>query len=411
MEIRSVTVFTNLSHEEPEIALAQAANFLHSAIPAFQEAGYRVQSRRVATQPFPHILDIPGPLMASNLASRVQQLAKDYGIDYLSLGPAGLMDAPGFTDVIPEMLAATESIFLGVDIAEPGEGIDLALIQKTAKIIQAVSTQSPDGLSNLFLAALANVGPGAPFFPAAYHKTGAPPGFALAIEAADIAVTAFERAKWLIAAEDDLTRWMNSIGRRVSAVANRLAEEFDLEFYGLDLSLAPYPNDETSLGAAFEQLGVTIGGGGSAAAAGVIMTAMDNANFRRTGFNGLMLPVLEDSVLARRASSGELTTTDLLLYSAICGTGLDTIPLPGDISVESLSGLLLDTAALALRLDKPLTARLMPLPGKAAGDDTGLEGFEYFAPAKVMAAPQGIKPGSMLSSDEIYEIKPRRPRD
>lgn len=410
MEIRSVTVFTNLSLEEPEIALAQAANFLHNAVAAYEEAGFRVQSRRVATQPFPRILAPVGPLLAVAFASRVQELAREYGIDYISLGPANASDDPAFVDVIPNMIEATDALFLGISIADLRRGFDTYLIRQAAEVIQRVSTLTPDGLSNLFLAALANVRPGAPFFPAAYHKDGAPPAFALAVQAADLAVKAFRRPISLRSAEHKLTDAVMTAAEDLTLVADRLAAEFDLQFGGLDFSLAPYPDDAISLGAAFERLGVTLGGAGGAAAASVIMTALDKARFRRAGFNGLMLPILEDSVLAQRASSGALTTTDLLLYSAICGTGLDTIPLPGDTPVEALSGLLLDTAALSLRLDKPLTARLMPLPGKAAGDDTGLESFEYFAPARVMAPPPGITPGGPMAMDDAFRVKARLQR-
>jgi hypothetical protein len=38
---------------------------------------------------------------------------------------------------------------------------------------------------------------------------------------------------------------------------------------------------------------------------------------------------------------------------------------------------------LASRLNKPLTARLMPLPGLAAGDDVTFD-FPYFADSRVM---------------------------
>jgi hypothetical protein len=96
-----------------------------------------------------------------------------------------------------------------------------------------------------------------------------------------------------------------------------------------------------------------------------------------------MLPVLEDSVLAGRAAEGMLTVKDLLLYSAVCGTGLDTLPLPGDTSPGQIAALLLDLSALALRLDKPLTARLMPIHGKKAGDPTNFN-FDYFANSRVM---------------------------
>jgi uncharacterized protein (UPF0210 family) len=96
-----------------------------------------------------------------------------------------------------------------------------------------------------------------------------------------------------------------------------------------------------------------------------------------------MLPLLEDVILAARSGEGLFSVNDLLLYSAVCGTGLDTVPLPGDVSEEELSGILLDVVALALRLDKPLTARLMPIPGAKAGELTEFD-FPYFANGHVL---------------------------
>jgi uncharacterized protein (UPF0210 family) len=97
-----------------------------------------------------------------------------------------------------------------------------------------------------------------------------------------------------------------------------------------------------------------------------------------------MLPVLEDSVLARRVGEGLVSVNELLLYSTICGTGLDTVPLPGDVSEAELAGILLDVATLACALQKPLTARLFPIPGKRAGDEVKFD-FPFFVPSKVLA--------------------------
>jgi hypothetical protein len=123
---------------------------------------------------------------------------------------------------------------------------------------------------------------------------------------------------------------------------------------------------------------------GSLAAAAILTEAVERADFPHVGFSGFMQPVLEDAVLARRAAEGTLTVKDLLMYSAVCGTGLDTIPLPGDTRPAQIAALLLDLSALALRLDKPLTARLMPIPGKQVGDPTAFD-FGYFANSRVMA--------------------------
>ncbi len=134
--------------------------------------------------------------------------------------------------------------------------------------------------------------------------------------------------------------------------------------------------------------------------------SIDRADIQRTGFSGLMLPVLEDSVLAERAAEGTLSVKDLLLYSAVCGTGLDTVPLPGDISADQISSILMDLAALSLRLDKPLTARLMPIPGKIAGDNTNFD-FPFFANSKVMGIGETGLSG-LFMNEGYLDIKPRK---
>ena len=117
-----------------------------------------------------------------------------------------------------------------------------------------------------------------------------------------------------------------------------------------------------------------------------LRTAWIKRSFQRTGFCGLFLPVLEDSALAERAAQGILGLKDLLLLSTVCGTGLDTIPLPGDVDHSAVTALLIDLGALALRHDKPLTARLMPIPGESAGDEIHFD-FPYFADSRVMSLP------------------------
>jgi hypothetical protein len=194
-------------------------------------------------------------------------------------------------------------------------------------------------------------------------------------------------------------------GKEIARISN--TELSDVHFGGIDFSLAPYPSQALSLGTAFEKLGVLkIGLHGSLAAAAILTESIERANFPRTGFSGLMMPVLEDATLAQRAGEGTLTVKDVLLYSAVCGTGLDTVPLPGDTSPEQIAALLLDLCALALRLDKPLTARLMPIPGKKAGEPTSFD-FGFFANSKVMAL-EAAPLSSALSGREILQINKRK---
>jgi uncharacterized protein (UPF0210 family) len=265
----------------------------------------------------------------------------------------------------------------------------------------------PNGFANLQFAALANVNPGAPFFPASYHDRDEP-AFAIATESADLAVRAFENAKTLEEGRQALISEITKHGQAITQIAQLLNHQSPnqqiAKFFGIDFSLAPFPDDATSLGNAVEQMGIPrIGLHGSLAAAAILTEAVDRADFPHTGFSGFMQPVLEDSVLARRAAEGTLTIKDALLYSAVCGTGLDTVPLPGDTTSEHLVPLLLDLSALALRLDKPLTARLMPVPGKKAGDETNFD-FAFFAQSKIMNLESSPLKGS-LSGNENFPLR------
>jgi hypothetical protein len=170
-----------------------------------------------------------------------------------------------------------------------------------------------------------------------------------AVEAADLALDAFSEAQTLDEGRQRLISKIEKHGQAVACIAN--TELANTCFGGIDFSLAPFPTDEYSVGGAVEQMGIPrVGLHGSLAAAAILTEAIDRANFPHTGFSGFMQPVLEDSVLAKRASDGTLKVKDLLLYSAVCGTGLDTLPLPGDTSAEQIAALLLDLSALALRL-------------------------------------------------------------
>ena len=152
---------------------------------------------------------------------------------------------------------------------------------------------------------------------------------------------------------------------------NGLEAETNVSFAGCDWSLAPHPEPARSIGAAIEALsGVPFGAWGTLAAVRELTGAIRAARVTQLGFSGVMLPVLEDPILAQRNAEGRYTLRDLLAFSAVCGTGLDTIPLPGDTAAEQIVGVLEELTALAGALRKPLTARLLPMPGLKAGDLT-----------------------------------------
>ncbi len=401
MKIRSITYFCNPTYPLDEKVLQRAGDFLARARSAYQSAGYEVQTVRLATIPFPELLGEENLSKLPELTSHMDTLAQALKVGYVSLGPA-LPELPRSYEVIPDAIFISTNVFFGGKVADTTRGVDVAAVRACAEVIVRCATIEPNGFANLQFAALANVNAGAPFFPAAYHDSDQPM-FAIATESADLAVQAFEEAKNLEEARVNLIREIEMHGKRLTDVAKSL----NYKFGGIDFSLAPFPAESQSLGAAFERFGVTrVGLHGSLLAAALLTEAIDRAEFLHTGFSGLMMPVLEDATLAKRAAEGTLTIKDVLLYSAVCGTGLDTIPLPGNTTAEQITPLLLDLCALALRLDKPLTARLMPIPGKKSGDETNFD-FAFFAPSRVMALDsEGLT--NALSGTETFHLLSRK---
>jgi uncharacterized protein (UPF0210 family) len=405
MKIRSITYFLDLQSSLNLEDFQHAADFITEARPAFDVAGYEVQTVRIATHPFPsQIPSLDIDLLVEH-ANRLEEKAKKAGFDYISLGPA-LPEYPESYQLIPEVLSKTELVFLTGLMTTPNGGVSIPSVRACAQVIQQASTISPDGFANLRFAALANVPPGAPFFPAAYHG-GETPTFALAMEAADLAVDAFSNATNLEEARKSLMDCIESHAKELSRISKSFAEKLPVEFGGIDFTMAPFPEEALSFGTAMERMGVpAVGQHGSLASAAILADTLDRASFQRAGFNGLMMPVLEDAKLAERAADGNLCVKDLLLYSAVCGTGLDTLPLPGDTSEDEINAVLLDIASLSQRLDKPLTARLMPIPGKQAGDPTDFD-FAYFANSRTLGL-QASTLKNFFAGEETFFLK-RRP--
>ena len=186
-------------------------------------------------------------------------------------------------------------------------------------------------------------------------------------------------------------------------ISEEVGRKHKIPFEGMDFSPAPYPKLARSIGYAIEKLNFDyFGQHGTLLGIAMIKKCIPNKD-KVIGFSGFMQPVLEDYILAKRAAEGRFNLDSLLLYSTMCGTGLDCIPLPGDITEKELFYILLDICTISLILDKPLTARLMPVPGKQAGDDIDFQ-FEYFAPSKIMdfrrLADENKK--SLFNRDEKY---------
>ena len=130
-----------------------------------------------------------------------------------------------------------------------------------------------------------------------------------------------------------------------------------------------------SIGTAIESFtGAPFGSPGTETAAGIITRAIKDVAVKQTGYSGLMIPVLEERTLTARWTEGTYGLDSILAYSAVCAGGADTVPLPGDVSETDIARIVGDVATLAFKWNKPLAARLLPAPGKKAGDMTEFSG-------------------------------------
>jgi uncharacterized protein (UPF0210 family) len=373
MQIRSITA----GAREADIERAARAALL--ARKRLAAAGYIVQSLRLA-------LSMSGSNRCADFATIAQgaeQQALDAGFDCVAIGQVDIERLGQLADGI----AATQALFASARIAGSDGSADHAAIRAAAQAIIAISAATEHGFGNMRFAASACVAPGSPFFPAAYHQ-GDGPWIAVGPEAAALAVeTTNDEGQRTNDRDGDLSSFVHRPSSIVPTALARLTtmiEQHDacigtalkdieaetcVAFAGCDWSLAPHPT--RSIGAAIEALsGVPFGAWGTLAAVRGLTGAIRAARVTQLGFSGVMLPVLEDPILAQRNAEGRYTLRDLLAFSAVCGTGLDTIPLPGDSTAEQIVGVLEELAALAGALRKPLTARLLPMPGLRAGDLT-----------------------------------------
>ena len=401
MKIRSITVFCQPGFPVNRLLLQQVGIFANHALKLFQDNGFEVQSLRLATPPFEQFI---APVDLAMAAQSYAIEAHADGFEYISLGPVSASSKAW--EVIPQALAQSDRIFLSGSLTTSEGALSLHAARACAETIVRLSTLEQNGFANLRFCALANVPANTPFFPAAYAQPGRP-SFALALEAADLALQAFTLARTFQEASINLVTEIEKRAQQLEEIGNRLSQMYNYEFRGLDFTLAPFPEDAISIGRALESLGLqAFGKPGSLLASAFLTSTLDQAQFKRTGFNGLMLPVLEDSGLANSATDGNLSLRDLLLFSSVCGAGLDVIPLPGETTAEELTPILLDLAALSLRLNKALTARLMPIPGKKAGEMTAFD-FAFFANSRILPVNSAPLQGKLIGNEEI-EIKARK---
>ncbi|RJR23440.1 MAG: PFL family protein [Desulfobacteraceae bacterium] len=317
----------------------------------------------------------------------MDEVAGEVGIDFIG-GFSALVEkgiARGdlsLIEAVPEALATTERVCSSINVASTRAGINMDAVYMMGNTIRraAEATASAGGLACAKLCIFANIPQDIPFMAGAYLGVGEPDAVInVGVSGPGVVKKAIDRA---LASEKslDLGRLSEIIKRtayRVTRVGELIGREvagnLGVPFGVVDLSLAPTPNVGDSVGEIFQSLGLgSIGMPGSTALLAMLNDAVKKggafASSYVGGLSGAFIPVSEDLNIATAAKEGILSIEKLEALTSVCSVGLDMVAIPGETSAETIAAIIADEMAIGVINKKTTAARLIPVPGKRAGD-------------------------------------------
>jgi len=289
-------------------------------------------------------------------------------------------------ELLPELIREFGdlcNVCVNVELDEFGI-LDNDLIEHSVKAVQQISAITPRGEGNFNFTVNFNCKPLIPYFPASYHRKELGNKFVIGLETPDLLVQVL---KTFNQSNDGLSHGHKFKGyfevmsaalghhiNNIKHIVEQTADESLYKFAGFDSSAAP-SKDCARMVEVYEQMGIEyFGASGTVEGASLLTKVFKSVKeVELVGFSGLMLALTEDNGLAQGTIKGNFDIRSLLTYSAVCGIGLDTVPIPGNTPADKIAALMRDTGTMAYRLNKPLTVRLFPVPGLNAGEMTAFE--------------------------------------
>lgn len=364
--------------------------FFEAATRAVESAGRSLRTRRLVLPP----LNARARFSRAGLQAILRWLepvadaagVRWYNVPFTTFTGGDL--APTF-DAALDVIRRNPRAFVNFVVAEGGT-IERRGVLEHARFVHTVSKLSKNGYDNFRVGASCNTPEGAPFFPFSRHG-GDEDAFAMALELPTVfgEVMSASTGALLPELRERLVERLSSELAEVNAIGLAIESATGVRYRGLDGSLAPYPDATGSVAKIIESLGIDdYGSSGTMFATAyltdILRTAVDRSGARAVGFHGVMDSLLEDPAIGERTSRGTLGLDALLSFAAVCGCGLDMVPIPGDTYVEEIASLILDVAAMSCALGKPLGARILPIPGKSANEFTDF-GHDFFFNCRILA--------------------------
>lgn len=358
--------------------------------------GIPIVNTRVSLTPLALVVPCAEKEAFLEAARQVDAAAAEVGVNFVggftALVPKGATEVDrALLAAIPEVLSATERLCASVAVASTRAGINLDACRQLGEILKdtAARTAARDGIGCAKLVVFANPVEDNPFMAGAFYGPGEPESAILvgvsgpgavrrALEALPLDADLGQVAEAIKKTAFKITRMGELVGRQM---ARRLGVEFGI----LDLSLAPTPAEGDSVGQILEAMGLARPGApGSTAALMLLNDAVKKggafASSSVGGLSGAFIPVSEDASMIRAAAEGALTLEKLEALTSVCSVGLDMVAVPGDTPPETLAAILADEMAIGVANAKTTAVRIIPAPGKRAGDRVHFGGLLGEAP-------------------------------
>ncbi len=343
------------------------------------EHGIPIVNKRVAVTPIA-LLGAADPLP---IAMALDKAAQEIGIDFLG-GYSALVQkdlAEPDKTLIASMkvaLAETKRLCGSVNVADSRSGINMDACLMVGQMLKdlAHATREQAGLGCAKFCAFANAVEDNPFMAGAFFGPGEGE-CSLSVGISGPGVVAAVMREML---SDAIRRTAYKITRMGELVGRKVSERLGIPFNIVDVSLAPTPAPGDSVGEIFEAMGLERSGAPGTTAALMLLTdavkkggAMASGHIG--GLSGAFIPVSEDAALAAAAAEGALSIEKLEAMTAVCCVGLDMVVIPGDTSAETLAGIIADESAIGVMNHKTTACRIIPAPGKKAGDHVDFGGL------------------------------------
>ncbi len=357
--------------------------------------GIPIINRRVSVTPISYIGGKLSPEGYIRLAETLERAAVALGINFI--GGFGAHVQKGMTPgarnliaAIPEALAATTRVCSSVNVATTKAGINMDAVRLMGEVVMKTSylTRDADSIGCAKLVVFANMPEDNPFMAGAVHGIGEPDTVInVGVSGPGVVASAIKRAGNCDFSE--LADTVKKIAFKITRVGQLIAYEASRRLgvpYGIvDLSLAPTPAQGDSVAHILENMGLErCGTHGTTAALALLNDAVKKGGVMASshvgGLSGAFIPVSEDAGMIDAVRVGALSIEKLEAMTAVCSVGLDMIAVPGDISAETVSGVIADEISIGVVNNKTTAVRLVPVYGKGVGETVEFGGLLGYAP-------------------------------